>query len=244
MDPQPGLALVRLARGAAAEAVAMLRRSLAAAARPLARARLLPALVEALLETNATDASLEAAGELQAIADAFPSEVIQAVAQHALGRAQLARGDAAAALPRLEQALATWLRLPAPYLAASTRVPLARACRELGDSSGMRMHLEAARESFAWLGAAPALRQVEGLSAGLRAPATGAALSPRELQVLRLVAAGHTNEAVARELGLSDKTVDRHLANIFEKLQVRTRSAATAYAYQHGLMTAGSRTPG
>lgn len=235
MDPQPGLALVRLAAGDAASAVAMLQRSLAAARPPIARARLLPALVEALLAIGAVDDVAGAAGQLGELACAWPSPALQAAAAQARGGLLLARGDAAGALPPLEQALATWLRLAAPYLAARVRVQLACACRLLGDAQGACMHGDAAREAFASLGAAPELRKL-AFPPHESAPDAPAGLSPRELQVLRLVAAGHPNKVIARELGLSEKTVDRHLDNIFGKLEVHTRSAATAFAFRHRLV--------
>jgi DNA-binding NarL/FixJ family response regulator len=238
MDPEPGCALVQLAAGRGEKAAAMLQRSLAAVTLPIARARLLPALVDALLHTGQVEAAAVAAAELQDLASSFPSAMLQAVAAQALARVRLARSDAAGALPALEQTLSAWLRLSAPYLAAVARVDLASACGLLGDTGGMRMHLEAARDCFGALGAAPALEKMEMLLRAAAPDPRPAGLSPRELEVLRLLAAGHTNKRIARELGLSSKTVDRHLGNIFDKLQVHTRSAATAFAYQHGLVTA------
>lgn len=238
MDPQPGLALLRLATTEAAQASAMLHRSLSAAASPLARARLLPALVECLLETGAIEAAADAAAQLQAVADSYPSSMLDAAAAQARGRVRLAQGDPGGAMHGLERALSAWLRLSAPYLAAGARVLLGLACRGIGDMESSRMHFEAARECFIWLGAQPALRKLEALDASAACGTLDAGLSPRELEVLRLLATGQTNKGIARELGLSEKTVERHLSSIFDKLQVHTRSAATAFAFRHGLLPA------
>jgi DNA-binding NarL/FixJ family response regulator len=108
------------------------------------------------------------------------------------------------------------------------------ACRELGDQDGAEMELDAARWVFSQLAAAPDLARVEALSGKAHAGAGG--LTARELQVLRLVAAGETNKAIAAELFVSERTVDRHMSNIYAKLGVSSRAAATAHAYQHGLI--------
>ena len=79
---------------------------------------------------------------------------------------------------------------------------------------------------------AGALRPVGGGSVS----EAGAQLTARELEVLRLVASGRTNRAIAAKLFLSEKTVDRHLSNIFDKLDVSSRAAATAFAYTHKLV--------
>ncbi len=147
----------------------------------------------------------------------------------------LADGDAAAALAPLRQAFAVWQQLGAPYLAARLRVLIGRGCRALGDDEGAALEREAARAVFERLGAAPDLARVDAEADGTPARHP-AGLTAREVQVLRLVAAGKTNRAIARELFLSEKTVDRHVSNIFNKISVPSRAAATAYAYQHKLV--------
>jgi DNA-binding CsgD family transcriptional regulator len=231
-EPQPGLALLRLAQGRLEVAVSSIRRVLAEANDPLARAKLLPAAVEIHLAAGDLGAARDACRALDEIAATFPTEVLGALAGHARGRIHLADGDAQAALGPLRRAFWVWQKMSAPYLAARVRVDLARACRALGDGEGERMELDAARTILEELGA-----PLDGLVAGAPAgePTTKAThgLTQRELQVLRLVAAGKTNKAIARELFLSEKTIDRHVSNIFVKVDVGSRAAATAWAYEH-----------
>jgi DNA-binding NarL/FixJ family response regulator len=134
----------------------------------------------------------------------------------------------------LRGAWLAWQDLEVPYQAARVRVLIGLACRELGDQDGAEMELDAARWVFRQLGAAPDLARVETLSQ--RADARSGGLTARELQVLRLVAAGATNKAIAADLFISERTVDRHMSNIYAKLGVSSRAAATAHAYQHGLI--------
>ena len=147
----------------------------------------------------------------------------------------LAEGDARAALSQLRSALTTWQDIEAPYEAARTRVLLGTACRRLGDDDAAALELEAARTIFEELGAGPDLTRVDSLAAS--GPSKGThGLSPRELEVLRHVAGGKTNKEIAAELVLSERTVERHVSNIFAKLGVSTRAAATAFAYEHQLL--------
>jgi DNA-binding NarL/FixJ family response regulator len=150
------------------------------------------------------------------------------------GTLALVAGQAEAALAPLGQAHAYWQQVDAPYLAARVRLCLGLASRALGDEDGARLELEAARATFARLGAAPDLARVDALVA--RRPAPAGTLTRRELQVLRLVATGQTNKAIAAELVLSERTVERHLSNIFTKLDVSSRAAATAHAFRHHLV--------
>ena len=128
-----------------------------------------------------------------------------------------------------------WQELGAPYEAARARVLVGLACAALGDADGAALELEAARTVFEELGARPDLSRVDSLATSSSVPNTHG-LSPRELQVLRLVASGETNKAIAAALVLSERTVDRHVSNIYAKLRVSSRAAATAYAYEHGLL--------
>lgn len=235
-DPQPGLALLRLSQGRAADAASAIRRVLQTTPDALDRTRLLPAHVEISLGANELDQARAASEELGAIAARFDSQVIGALAAQAQGSVRLTEGDAKGALAPLRAAFEVWQALGAPYRVARVRVALARACRALGDRETSELELEAAREVFEELGAAPELESL----ALLRGPAETAAHHPltgRELQVLRLVAAGKTNKLIARELFVSEKTIDRHVSNIFSKIDVASRAAATAYAYEHGLVS-------
>ena len=158
------------------------------------------------------------------------------MAAHAHGALALAEEDSAAAIIPLRAAFAVWQAVGAPYLAARLRVLIGLACRALGDLDGADLDFTAARSLFEELGAKPDLARLDEL-AGPSTEGAASRLTGRELEVLRLVATGKTNKAIAERLGLSEKTVDRHVSNIFVKLDVPSRAAATAHAYQHGLMS-------
>jgi ATP/maltotriose-dependent transcriptional regulator MalT len=236
-EPQPGLALLRLAQGRAEAAASAMRRVVETASGRMQRTRLLPAHVEIMLAAGDLEEARRAAGLLQDLAKELSMEVVDAMALHAVGAVRLAEGDARAALAPLRRSFETWQKLGAPYLAAKVRVLVARACRLLGDSDGCHLEIEGAREVFRELGAATDLAAVDAALAAAGTPETRPrGLTSRELQVLRLVATGKTNKAIAAELFLSEKTVDRHVSNIFDKLGVASRTAATAFAYENGLV--------
>lgn len=229
-EPQPGLALLRLAQGRGEAALAAIRRVVAQAVEPLERARVLPALVEIALAEDTLDAARDAAAELEQIAARFATPALAARAAHARGAVELAQGQAQAALGPLRRAFEAWLQLDAPYDAARVRLLLGEACRALDDDDAAELERDAARAAFERLGAAPDLGRLD-------APAArGRELTRRETEVLRLVAAGRTNKAIAGALALSERTVDRHLSNIFDKLGVSSRAAATARAYERRLL--------
>ncbi len=234
-EPQPGLALLRLAQGHTERAAAAIRRSLSATADRLQRPRLLPAYVEIMLAVGDLEAGRGACRELEGIARSTNTGVLRALAGHARGAVELAAGDAGAALGWLRPAFEVWQQHEVPYAAARVRVLIGLACRALGDQDGAGLELSAAVAAFERLGAAPDLAAVNLLIEGpsQRRPY---GLTPRELQVLRLVAAGKTNRTIAAELFLSGKTVDRHVSNILNKLDVPSRAAATACAYEHQLI--------
>jgi DNA-binding CsgD family transcriptional regulator len=233
-DPQPGLALLRLAQGQVDTAAAAIRRVVDEASDFVSRLRLLPAQVEILLAVGDVEAASAAAGELARLADGLGAPFLTAVAVHAQGAVLLAEGDPRAALAALRGAWLAWQELEVPYEAGRVRVLIGLACRELGDQDGAKMELDAARWVFRQLAAAPDLARVEALSGKAAGGAGG--LTARELQVLRMVAAGETNKAIAADLFVSERTVDRHISNIYAKLEVSSRAAATAHAYQHGLL--------
>jgi ATP/maltotriose-dependent transcriptional regulator MalT len=236
-EPQPGLALLRLAQGKTDAAASAIRRVLAAAKERLQRTRLLPASVEILLAAGDLEDARRGCRELEEIARKLDTEVVDAMAAHARGALLLREGNAQKSIGPLRASFEIWQKLGAPYLAARVRKLLAEACRAVGDEDGFRLEADAARRIFAELGAAPdlaALEAVAAKAAGEKERPHG--LTPRELQVLRLVAAGKTNKAIAAELFVSEKTIDRHVSNIFDKVDVSSRAAATAFAYEHKLV--------
>jgi DNA-binding CsgD family transcriptional regulator len=231
-DPQPGLALLRLAQGRADVAAASLRSALLAETNRFLRAGLLAAQVEVALALRDLDPADQACAELDDIAAQFTSSGLRMAAARARGDLLLARQRPADALPILRDACRTWSEVDAPYECARVRVLLARAYQTLGDGDSAARELDIAVAVFQRLGAAPDAGAIARLGAGRTLPG---GLTAREAEVLAHVAAGHTNKAIARALGLSEKTVARHLANIYGKLGVRTRTAAAAFAFEHSL---------
>ena len=234
-EPQPGLARLRLIQGQADAAEAAIRRVVDGTEGRVARARLLPAHVEIMFAAGDVLAARAAADELSELAADLDAPLLHALASDAEGAVLLLEGDAQAAHGRLRDAWTAWQELEVPYEAARTRVLIALACRQLGDTESAEMELDAACWTFEQLGAAPDLARAQALSGKLvTSPAGG--LTARELEVLRLVATGKTNRSIAADLFLSEKTVARHVSNIFAKLDVSSRAAATAYAYEHDLV--------
>jgi len=231
-EPEPGMSLLRLAQGRIDLAVAAIRRVLEEAQDPFARARLLPAYVEIMLEAEDVGAARAAADELARIAADSDAPYLNALAAHASGAARLAEGNPRAALTNLRAAHRAWRELAAPNQAARVRVLIGVACRELGDGASAELEFQAARGVLEELGAGPDLEHLARLAG---APRPGG-LSRRESEVLTHVAAGKTNRAIAAELFISEKTVARHVSNIFTKLGLSSRAEATAYAFKHGLV--------
>ena len=202
---------------------------------PLKRARLLPAYVEIMLAVGDLQAAHGACRELEEVSEAHEVEVLGAMVAQARGAVSLAEDDARAALVALRHAWRVWQELEAPYEAARVRVLIGLACRQLEDDEMAALELEAARGVFAKLGAAPDLARVDSLAPRAESDAPHG-LTQRELEVLRLVAAGQSNRAIASELVLSEHTVARHLQNIFAKLGVSSRTAASAFAFENELV--------
>jgi DNA-binding NarL/FixJ family response regulator len=231
-DPLPGHALLLLAKGDDASARAAIQRALDGERNPLFRARLLPAYVEIQLAGNELAAAAAGAEELSKVATENPSEYLDALTAYARASVALARGDAGVA-STLRSAWAAYRDLDAPYEAARARELLGMAYLAQGDTASAEMEFDAARAAFEQLPAAPDAERVRGRS-GSRAVSVGG-LTARELEILTLVATGKTNRAIATDLVISEKTVARHISNIFDKLGVSSRSALTAFAYEHGL---------
>ncbi len=233
-SPHPGLALLWLAQGRVGAAAAAIRREVDEGHDRVARSQMLAAYVEIVLADGDATGARRAADELAGIAADVDAPLLRAVSAQATGTVLLV-DDARAALAPLRRAWTAWRELDAPYEAARVRVLVGLACRELGDEGTAAMELDAARSVFADLGAAHDLARVRRLAAPPAAPVSGS-LTARELEVLALVATGRTNRSIADDLVISEKTVARHLSNIFTKLGLSSRAAATAYAYEHELV--------
>ncbi|MDP1847109.1 MAG: LuxR C-terminal-related transcriptional regulator [Solirubrobacteraceae bacterium] len=235
-DPQPGVALLRLADGDIGAAAAAIDRALAETRNAGARGRLLPACAEIMLAAGDVARARSACEELSQIAASRGAGMLEAVAAQSRGAVDLAGGDAQGALVALRHAWRAWAEAAVPYEAARTRELVGLACRAVGDEDSARSELAAARRVFGELGAAYDVTRINAHDV----PGTGApmpdGLTARELEVLRLVAEGRTNRAIAEALVLSERTVERHVSNIFAKLRVSSRAAATAYAYEHRLL--------
>jgi len=227
-EPQPGLAQLRLAQGRTDAAVSAITRAEAETTNQVERARLLPAFVEIMLAAGHVEPARRACLELTEVVAGYESAMLDAMVAHAWGAVHLAEGEPREALIALRKAAETWRLLDAPYEIARTRSLLGDACRSLGDEESAELEHDAARAGFERLGAKPDL-------ARLGPSISGHGLSPRELEVLRLVAAGKTNRQIAASLVISEHTVARHVQNIFAKLDLSSRAAATAFAFEHEL---------
>jgi DNA-binding CsgD family transcriptional regulator/tetratricopeptide (TPR) repeat protein len=232
-EPQPGLARLRMAQGQLDAAENAIRRVVADNQARLERTPLLAAFVDIMLAIDDVPSARAAAEELCSIAADVDTSYLGAVAAYATGAVELADGDAQTAIRSLRRASVLWSELDAPYDQARARVLIGRACGELGDDDTASLELEAARRCFEHLGATHDLECL-AQQTHVRASAVRG-LTGREIEVLELIAAGHTNRQIAAQLFISEKTVARHVANIFSKIAVTTRAAATAYAFRHGL---------
>jgi ATP/maltotriose-dependent transcriptional regulator MalT len=230
-DPVPGLALLRLAQGDVDGAGRAAKRMLEEHGTGPARSGLLAATVEVRLATGDTTAARELADELAALARSTGTEMVAARAAYARGTVLLASGEATSAIAALRAACRSWRDLQAPYEVARARYQLGLAYRATGDADAADLELDGARATFESLGASVDLARIESV-----APVTSGVLTERECEVLRLVAAGKRNREIAAELVISEHTVSRHLQNMFLKLGVTSRAAATAYAFEHHLV--------
>lgn len=234
-NPQPGLALLRLAQGNTDAATAAIRRVVDEADGPIERIAVLGPCVEIELAAGDVDRARVVADELTQLSKELTAPVVEAMAAHASGAVLVASGDGRGALKQLRKAWTIWREAEAPYEAARTRVLLSQACRLVGDDDGAEMELDAARSTFDQLGATPDVARVDAIS-GVEDTKAPGGLTAREVEVLRLVAKGKTNRAIADELIVSEKTVASHLSHIFTKLNLTSRAAATAFAYENGLV--------
>ena len=232
-DPQPGLALLRLTQGRTQAAGSSIAAAIAAfAGSRLERAPLLAAQVEIALAAGDVDLADSAAAEVAEVAELFDSVGLRAAGHRCRGAVALAQGQAVTALAALRVACSSWQELEAPYEAARTRVLLAEAYRALDDADAATRECAAARSVFERLAAVPDLRGLEAEAEAARPRG----LTAREVEVLGLVARGRSNREIAASLFISERTVARHVSNVFTKLAVSSRSAATAFAYANDLV--------
>ena len=232
--PQPGLALLRLAQGQLDVAAAAIRQAEEEARGPLNRVNVLVAQAEIMLAAGDTATARGAADELTTVATELDAPLLRARASYVTGAVLLAEGNAGGAVAALRHAWTTWQDLEAPYDAARVRALIGLAYRALGDRDTAAMELDAARWVFRELGATPDMVRVETIIRDAPSGVPGG-LTEREVEVLRLVAAGNTNRAIAADLFISERTVDRHVSNIFTKLGLSSRAAAAVYAVEHDL---------
>lgn len=234
-EPTRGLALLRLENGEVDAAVAMARRMLDEVAAPARRPSMLAAAVEILLAAGDTTAATRASEELLGLAGSVSTPLLRAIAAHASAAVRLATGDATGSLADSRVAGKLWRELGMPYDVARSRVHVALACRALADDATADLELQAAAAIFEDLGARPDLARIIELTTA-RSESQPGGLTERECEVLRLVATGRTNREVAATLIISEHTVARHVQNIFAKLGVSSRSAATAFAFRRGVV--------
>jgi DNA-binding CsgD family transcriptional regulator len=233
--PEPGVTLLQFAQGNREIAATSIRRLLHERQGIVSRAEVLRAAVEILTAVGDLDMARVAVDELSRIAERSPAPAMRAFAAHATGTMRLAEGDLSAALPSLREAWTLWQELEVPYQAARVRVLLGQACQQLGDHVAAEFEFDGARQFFLRVSAQPDVDLVDTLRQ-TKSKVETPVLSSREREVIELVATGKTNREIARQLSISERTVDRHVSNILLKLNLPTRSAATAYAYRQGLI--------
>ena len=234
-DPQPGLALLRLAQGDAVTARTSLETALAATDPPLPRVPLLTALADVAEASQDRDLAGSVAAELAVIAGSFSTPGIQARAATAAGVAHLLADEPDQALATLREACRTWRSVGGRYETARAQVRLARALAAIGDADASTRERQQARATFEELGARLDLDHLAATGHVTARTAPGG-LTDREVEVLRLVADGATNAAIAEQLTISERTVERHVSNIFLKLDVSSRTQAARFAFEHGLV--------
>jgi ATP/maltotriose-dependent transcriptional regulator MalT len=233
--PYPGLALLRLSQGQSEAAEASIRLALQEVRDGPLRVELLAAGTEILLARHDVAGARLAADELAQLSEKMDSLFLRAVASQAAGAVAIAEGRALAALESLRTASTSWLELDAPFHVARVRMLIGTAYQQLRDPEGAQLEFDAAHEMFEALGAPPDAARAAALSAPA-SPPPSEGLTGREVEVLRLIATGATNRGIATRLAISEKTVARHVSNIFTKLDLSSRAAATAFAYQHKLV--------
>lgn len=238
-SPCSALALLRLAQGKIDTANTIIDACMKRVEAPLARLALLPKYVQVAVAAGDLDRASAAIDELANLLERFDSPGGQAALRVANGRVLLASGDSDRARVAFQDALERWQHLKVPYEAATTGTLLGQALRECGDDEAAAAAFRTAATLFDQIGARATADALPPPAAPTKVPPAG--LSDREVEVLRLVAAGLTNQDIATALFLSVKTVSRHLSNIFTKIGVSSRAAATAFAFEHELVERETR---
>ena len=187
------------------------------------RLDLLKAAVTIYLEEGKIEVARDAVTEFEEITAELMTPVIEAETSAVRGALALSEGDPGSALPLLRRAAGTWQEQDAPHEVAKLNVLIGQACRALADHDGARLEFSAARETFERLGARPDLAQLDRIVAAADAGSEIQGLTRREIEVLCLIARGKANRAIANELHLSERTVHRHVSNIFTKLEISSR---------------------
>lgn len=232
--PCGGLALLRLAQGRVDAAMATIADCLRGTTNPLGRSALLPMFVHVAIAAGDLPGATDALAELEATASAFATPTLRATVASTRGRLALANGDPTAAAT-LQQAVEQWGALDVPYEVATARTLLGQALRLNRDEQGAAASFDAAAKLFDQIGARLDAQLATGDDVRPELPA---GLTEREVEVLQLIAAGMTNNEIADALYLSAKTISRHLSNIFTKIGVNSRAAATAFAFEYSLVDA------
>jgi DNA-binding CsgD family transcriptional regulator len=240
---QPGLALLRLAEGDIKAASAGIRRALTEVTATPDRLDLLKAATTIYLEQGNIDAARDAVAEFEKSTENLTTPVIKAELSGIQGALALSEGNPGSALPLLRLAAGTWHEQNAPHERARLNVLIGQACRALADEDGARLEFSAAQETFERLGAHPDLAQLARIVGVPDAASASHGLTRREIDVLWLIAQGHTNRAIANELHISERTVHRHVSNIFTKLDVDSRTAAVAHAIKNRIVELGPLQP-
>lgn len=234
-NPQPGLSLLRLAQGQLGAAVTSIRNTLRESKDPKRLAELLPGAIAILVAGNHLEEATQAVKKLNNIAKGFDSLYLQAISIHCQGAVFFAKGNFQFSLDQLQKALKIWNWLHLPYESALTSELKGRVYRELNDQDNSEAELLAAQWNFEQLKAAPDYERVSQLLSKKKKQETHG-LTLREVQVLKLLASGKSNRFIGDELFISERTVDRHVSNIYQKLRVTTRVEAAAFALKHNLL--------
>jgi len=237
-NPQPGLALLRLSQGQNDAAEISIRNTLQETKDSIKRAELLPAVVRIMIAAKQTEEAYAATKDLFGIAKEFDASYLYAMSSHCQGAVFLAEKRVQPAMEHLQKALKSWKTLHLPYESAHTRELKGLAYRELNDKDNSDVELAAAKWIFEQLKAKPDLERINRLLVKKQHHETHG-LTLRELQVLRRIASGKTNKLVAGDLFISERTVDRHVSNIFNKLGVSSRVEATTFALKNKMLDKG-----